>query len=41
MKALLMESNASRARAEEIKKKEIPAQEKEIKRIEENIKKIE
>ena len=38
MKALLMESNAARSRSEEIQKKEIPAQEKEIKKIEEKIK---
>ena len=35
MKALLVESNASRSRSEEIQKKEIPGQEKEIKKIEE------
>ena len=40
MKALLIESNASRERAEQIQKKDIPAQDKEIKRIEEKIKKI-
>ena len=40
MKALLMESNASRERAEQIQKKDIPAQDKEIKKIEEKIKKI-
>ena len=38
MKALLMESNAARSRSEEIQKKEIPAQEKENKKIEEKIK---
>ena len=38
--ALLMESNASRERAEQIQKKDIPAQDKEIKKIEEKIKKI-
>ena len=38
MKALLMESNAARSRSEEIQKKEIPAQEKKIKKIEEKIK---
>ena len=38
MKALLMESNATRSRSEEIQKKDIPAQEKEIKKIEEKIK---
>ena len=31
MKALLVESNAARSRSEEIQKKEIPGQEKEIK----------
>ena len=40
MKALLVESNAARSRSEEIHKKEIPGQEKEIKKIEERIKKI-
>ena len=40
MKALLIESNASRERAEQIQKKDIPAQDKEIKKIEEEIKKI-
>ena len=40
MKALLIESNASRERAEQIQKKDIPAQDKEIKKIEEKIKKI-
>ena len=40
MKALLVESNTARSRSEEIKKKEIPGQEKEIKKIEERIKKI-
>ena len=40
MKALLIESNASRERAEQIQKKDIPAQGKEIKKIEEKIKKI-
>ena len=40
MKALLIESNSSRERAEQIQKKDIPAQEKEMKRIEEKIKKI-
>ena len=40
MKALLVESNASRSRSEEIQKKEIPGREKEIKKIEERIKKI-
>ena len=38
MKALLMESNAVTSRSEEIQKKEIPAEEKEIKKIEEKIK---
>ena len=38
MKALLMEPNAARSRSKEIQKKEIPAQEKEIKKIEEKIK---
>ena len=38
-KALLVESNAARSRSEEIQKKEIPGQEKEIKEIEERIKK--
>ena len=37
MKALLMESNAARSRSDEIQKREIPAQEKEIKKIEEEI----
>ena len=37
MKALLIESNASRERAEQIQKKDIPAQDKEIKKIEEKI----
>ena len=40
MKALLVESNATRSRSEEIQKKEIPGLEKEIKKIEERIKKI-
>ena len=40
MKALLIESIASRERAEQIQKKDIPAQDKEIKKIEEKIKKI-
>ena len=40
MKALLIELNASRERAEQIQKKDIPAQDKEIKKIEEKIKKI-
>ena len=40
MKALLVESNAARSRSEEIQKKGIPGQEKEIKKIEERIKKI-
>ena len=40
MKALLIESNASRERAEQIQKKDIPAQDKEIKKTEEKIKKI-
>ena len=40
MKALLIESNASRERAVQIQKKDIPAQDKEIKKIEERIKKI-
>ena len=40
MKALLIESNASRERAEQIQKKDIPAQHKEIKKIEEKIRKI-
>ena len=40
MKVLLIESNASRERAEQIQKKDIPAQDKEIKKIEEKIKKI-
>ena len=39
MKALLVESNAARSRSEEIQKKEIPGLEKEIKKIEERIKK--
>ena len=39
MKALLVESNAARSRSEEIQKKAIPGQEKEIKKIEERIKK--
>ena len=39
MKALLIESNVSRERAEQIQKKDIPAQDKEMK-IEEKIKKI-
>ena len=38
MKALLMEWNAARSRSEEIQKKEIPAQEKEIKKIERKLK---
>ena len=37
MKGLLVESNAARSRSEEIQKKEIPGQEKEIKRIEERV----
>ena len=40
MKALLIESNAARERVEQIQKKDIPAQDKEIKKIEEKIKKI-
>ena len=40
MKALLIESNASRQRTEQIQKIDIPAQDKEIKKIEEKIKKI-
>ena len=40
MKALLIESNASRERAEQIHMKDIPAQDKEINKIEEKIKKI-
>ena len=40
MKTLLVESNAARSRSEEIQKKEIPGQEKEIKKIEERIKEI-
>ena len=40
MNTLLIESNASRERAERIQKKDIPAQDKEIKKIEEKIKKI-
>ena len=40
MKALLIESNASRERAEQIQKKDILAQDKEIKKIEEKIKRI-
>ena len=40
MKALLIESNASRERAKQIQKKDIPAQDKEIKKIEEKSKKI-
>ena len=40
MKALLVESNAARSRSEERRKKEILGQEKEIKKIEERIKKI-
>ena len=40
MKALLVESNAARSRSEEIQKKFIPGLEKEIKKIEERIKKI-
>ena len=39
MKTLLVESNAARSRSEEIQKKEIPGQEKEIKK-KERIKKI-
>ena len=39
MKALLVEPNAARSRSEEIQKKEIPGQEKGIKKIEERIKK--
>ena len=39
MKALLVESNAARFRSEEIQKKEIPGQEKEIKKIKDRIKK--
>ena len=39
MKTLLVESNAARSRSEEIQKQEIPGQEKEIKKIEERIKK--
>ena len=37
VKALLVESNDARCRSEEIQKKEIPGQEKEIKKIEESI----
>ena len=40
MKALLIESNASRERAEQIQKKDIPAQDKEIKKIEEKIRRL-
>ena len=40
MKALLIDPYASRERAEQIQKKDIPAQDKEIKKIEEKIKKI-
>ena len=40
MKALLIESNSSRERAEQMQKIDIPAQDKEIKKIEEKIKKI-
>ena len=40
MKGLLIESNASRERAEQIQKKDIPAQDKEIKKIEGKNKKI-
>ena len=40
MKALLVETNTARSRSEEIQKKQIPGQEKEIKKIEERIKKI-
>ena len=40
MKALLVESNAARSRSEEIQKKEIPGQEKEIKKIEERIRRL-
>ena len=40
MKALLIESDASRERVEQIQKKDIPAQDNEVKKIEEKIKKI-
>ena len=40
MKASLIELNASRERAEQIQKKDIPAQDKAIKNLEEKIKKI-
>ena len=40
MKALIMESNASRERAEEVKGKDIPAKAREIKDIEEKLKKL-
>ena len=40
MRALSIESNAFRERAEQIQKKDIPAQDKDIKKIEEKIKKI-
>ena len=40
MKALLIESNASREREEQIQKKDIPAQDKEIKKIGVKINKI-
>ena len=37
VQALLVESNAARSRSEEIQKKEIPGQEKEIKKIEKEL----
>ena len=40
MKTLLVESNATRSRSEEMQKKGIPGQEKEIKKTEERIKKM-
>ena len=40
MKALIMESNASRERVEEVKGKDIPAKAREIKYIEEKLKKL-
>ena len=40
MKALIMESSASRERAEEVKGKDIPAKAREIKDIEEKLKKL-
>ena len=40
MKTLLVESNTARSGSEEIQKTEIPGQEKEIKKTEERMKKI-